>query len=113
MQATAPHDRPTRRQALRLAAGGFGSLALTAMLAESTDAGAADRSPPTAADPLAPRPPHFRPVMSVIFLYMTGGVSHVDSFDPKPRLFAGAGKTVRVDNFQGKPGDFVMYLKDL
>ena len=42
---------------------------------------------------------------------MTGGVSHVDSFDPKPRLFAGAGKTVRVDNFQGKPGDFVMYLK--
>ncbi len=42
---------------------------------------------------------------------MTGGVSHIDSFDPKPRLFAGASKTVRVDNFQGKPGDFTMYLK--
>ena len=47
----------------------------------------------------------------MIFLYMTGGVSHVDSFDPKPRLFAGADKTVRVDNFQGKLGDFMMYLK--
>ena len=42
---------------------------------------------------------------------MTGGVSHVDSFDPKPGLFAGANKTVRVDNFQGKLGDFQMYLK--
>jgi hypothetical protein len=75
-------------------------------------AGAADRSPSPSADPLAPKPTHFRPRASrVIFLYMTGGVSHVDSFDPKPRLFAGANKTVRVDNFQGKPGDFQMYLK--
>ena len=57
------------------------------------------------------RPTSRRRRSRVIFLYMTGGVSHVDSFDPKPRLFAGAGKTVRVDNFQGKPGDFKLYLK--
>lgn len=42
-----------------------------------------------AEDPLAPRPPHFKPTARrVIFLHMSGGVSHVDSFDYKPRLFA-------------------------
>lgn len=39
------------------------------------------------ADPLAPRAPHFPgKAKRVIFLFMTGGVSHVDSFDPKPAL---------------------------
>ncbi len=105
-------DPPTRREVLRLAAGGFGSLALTALLADLAEAGTKDRSSSVAADPLAPKPTHFRPrARRVIFLYMTGGVSHVNSFDPKPRLFADAGKTVRVDNFQGKLGDFRMYLK--
>jgi len=42
---------------------------------------------------------------------MSGGVSHVDSWDPKPRLFASAGKTVTVDEFQGRKGDFTMYAK--
>ena len=42
---------------------------------------------------------------------MTGGVSHVDSFDPKPKLFADDGKTVAVDNWQGKPGQVQRYLK--
>ncbi len=41
------------------------------------------------ANPLAPRSPHFPgKAKRVIFLYMTGGVSHMDSFDPKPKLFA-------------------------
>ncbi|MBI81731.1 MAG: sulfatase [Planctomycetaceae bacterium] len=40
-----------------------------------------------------PRQPHFRPrAKNVIFCYMSGGVSHVDSFDPKPRLAKEAGK---------------------
>jgi hypothetical protein len=47
----------------------------------------------------------------VIFLYMSGGVSHVDSWDPKPRLFADAGKTVTVDEFQGRKGNFTMFAK--
>ena len=39
------------------------------------------------ADPLAPRPPHFPgKAKRVIFLFMTGGVSHLDTFDPKPKL---------------------------
>jgi hypothetical protein len=56
-------------------------------------AGAAD-------DPLAPKAPHFPGrAKRVIFLFMTGGVSHLDSFDPKPRLFADAGKpTVKAAN---------------
>jgi hypothetical protein len=48
------------------------------------------------ADPLAPKAPHFPPkAKRVIFLFMTGGVSHVDSFDPKPALAKAAaqGKT--------------------
>ena len=49
------------------------------------------------ADPLAPRKPHFpAKAKSVIFLFMSGGVSHVDSFDPKPHLFADHGKQVDV-----------------
>jgi hypothetical protein len=53
------------------------------------------------ANPLAPRQPHFAPrAKRVIFLFMTGGVSHLDSFDPKPRLIADHGKfTTRVTPF--------------
>jgi hypothetical protein len=59
----------------------MGSLAFTAMM--QRNAGAALAS----ADPLAPRPGHFKAkAKSVIFLYMDGGVSQVDSFDPKPLL---------------------------
>jgi hypothetical protein len=46
----------------------------------------------------------------VIFLYMSGGVSHVDSWDHKPRLFSGAGQTVSVNEFQGRKGDYKMFL---
>jgi hypothetical protein len=42
---------------------------------------------------------------------MSGGVSHVDSWDPKPRLFADGGKTISVDEFQGRKGDFKMFAK--
>lgn len=115
MKARHEHERPTptRREVLRLAAGGLGALALNALLAdEGLAGGAADTGRPSAVDPLAPKAPHFAPrAKRVILLYMTGGVSHVDSFDPKPRLFASGNKTVRVDNFQGRLGDFTMYLK--
>ena len=73
---------------------------------------AQDGGTAAAADPLLPRAPHFAPkAKRVIFLYMSGGVSHVDSWDPKPRLFADAGKTVAVDEFQGRKGDFKMFAK--
>ncbi len=68
--------------------------------------------PPGPSDPLSPRPSHYAPkAKRVIFLYMSGGVSHVDSWDPKPKLFSDAGKTVSVDEFQGRKGDFKMWVK--
>jgi hypothetical protein len=89
----------------RRAAGGFASIALAGMLAEQARADAKD-------DPLAPKPPHFTAkAKRVIFLFMNGGVSHVDTFDPKPKLVADGGKTISVDNWQGKKGDFKRFLK--
>jgi Protein of unknown function (DUF1501) len=71
---------PDRRSFLRTAGCGFGSLALAALLAEEGRLFAET-------DPLAPKKPHFRPkAQRVIFLFMSGGPSHVDTFDPKPGL---------------------------
>ena len=56
-----------------------------------------------AADPLSPKPPHFPgKAKRVIFLYMSGGVSHVDSFDPKPKLLTDHGQKESV-GFLKKP----------
>jgi hypothetical protein len=98
---------PNRRGFLRSLVGGsalFPGL-VSQLLAED-----AVRSDST--DPLRPRAPHFEPkAKRVIFLYMSGGVSHVDSWDPKPKLFADAGKTISVNEFQGRKGDFKMFAK--
>ena len=73
----------TRREMLFKCANGFGGLALLALLAEKSS-GALSK---TGRNPLAPRPPHFgAKARSVIFLYMDGGPSQVDTFDPKPLL---------------------------
>ncbi len=98
---------PTRRELLSAAAGGFGAIALRGILAEEAPPAKAP-----AADPLAARQSHFVPrAKSVIFLYMTGGVSHVDTFDHKPKLAADHGKSITVDNWQGKLGKFTRFLK--
>jgi hypothetical protein len=78
----------SRRQALTQLGCGFGSVALAAL------AGQARASHPSSANgPLATRP-GVVPARAkrIIFLFMAGGVSHVDSFDPKPRLTAEDGK---------------------
>lgn len=68
---------PNRRQTIRSLAGG--GLLLPGLLAEML------ASP--SENPLQPKEPHYRaPAKRVIFLFMTGGVSHVDTFDPKPFL---------------------------
>jgi len=75
----------TRRAFLRQAGCGFGAVALVALWAQGDIAGA--EAAAAGSDPLAPRPPHFKPqAKNVIFLYMDGGPSQVDTFDPKPRL---------------------------
>src|SRR6516162_445806 len=80
----------TRRAMIRSLAGG--SLLMPGILAQLL---AADPTQPSAeSDPLAPRRPHFEPrAKRVIFLFSTGGVSHVDTFDYKPKLVAADGKT--------------------
>ncbi|MEY3459469.1 MAG: hypothetical protein RL215_2626, partial [Planctomycetota bacterium] len=65
-------------------------------------------------DPLAPREPHFAPrAKQVIFLFMTGGVSHVDTFDPRPELVRGHGKEIQADHpeIKNRPGYERIYLK--
>lgn len=65
-------------------------------------------------DPLAAREPHFpAKAKNVIFLFMTGGVSHVDSFDPKPELTLQHGKEINADHpeIKDRPGYERIYLK--
>lgn len=53
-------------------------------------------------DPLAARPSHSVPrAQRVIFLYMSGGVSHLDTFDPKPKLSADHGRKIAVEGGHG------------
>jgi hypothetical protein len=77
-------SRPlSRREALQQAGAGFGALALAALLGEEA----------SASNPLASRPPHFKPrAHRVIFLFMHGGPSQVDTFDYKPLLERDHGK---------------------
>lgn len=78
--------RGSRRRFLWDSALGFGSLALTGLLAEQARADLTGLTGGIAND-LKVRAPHFPPkVKSVIFMFMDGGVSQVDSFDPKPLL---------------------------
>ncbi len=88
----------SRRQMLCRAGTGFGALAMADMLArEALASNVAE--PDRTAHPYAVRAPHHAArAKRVIFLYMPGGPSHVDLFDPKPRL--------AVDN--GKPLPFEM-----
>ena len=107
-------NRLTRRAALKAAGCGFGYLAL-AGLAAQTRAG----STPTPANPLAPKQPHFSPrAKRVIFLFMQGGPSHVDTFDYKPLLEKEDGKMLAFDDARviantGKRGSSQRVMKPL
>jgi hypothetical protein len=80
----------SRRDWLTRTGCGFGSLAL---------AGLATRQATAAPDPLAAKEPHHKAkAKRVIFLFMQGGVSHVDSFDHKPRLEKDDGKMMAFDD---------------
>ncbi len=91
---------PNRRQMLKTFANGFGMIGLASVFAQDAWASNASdawltqlRDPARAASPLAARPPmHPAKAKRVIFLFMSGGPSHVDTFDPKPTLTAHNGK---------------------
>ena len=98
----------TRREFLWEAGGGFTAVALTGLLSQDrffqTPAGAAE-SVGRLTNPLAPKPPHFpAKAKSVIFLFMYGGPSQVDTFDYKPKLFELDGQTIPVKT-KGRGGE--------
>ena len=90
-----------RRQFLARSGGGLGILALAdllggqSLLADEAPASAASHRPP----------PHFpAKAKSVIWLFMEGAPSAVDTFDPKPELDKNHGKKIEIDVFNGNPG---------
>lgn len=80
----------SRRQMLQRSSVGFGYLALASLLGEEAQA--------APVDPLLPKTPHFEPrAKRVLFLFMKGGPSAVDSFDYKPKLQEDDGKPCPFD----------------
>jgi hypothetical protein len=77
----------TRRAFLECTGSGFGLLALASLMGRSVASAATTMANGTFSNPLAAKPPHFpAKAKSVIYLFMHGGPSHVDTFDPKPAL---------------------------
>jgi hypothetical protein len=86
------HLALTRRELLERCGMGYGALALGGLLAGSASAS-------SRVNPLDSRPPHFAArARQVIHIFMNGGPSHVDTFDPKPMLTRYAGKKLPADN---------------
>jgi hypothetical protein len=108
-----PAQEPSRRGFLQSAVTGSMLISglLSQLLAEDSSATPARRDDE---DPFALKPTHFpAKAKRVIFLFMSGGVSHVDSFDPKPKLTADHGKLVTLDHPETKnrPGYEKLFLK--
>jgi hypothetical protein len=101
-----------RRHFLERAGAGFGSLALFDLLAaqaaaqpQSNQPQPEPAAPPSATNPMAPRPGHFpAKATSVIWLFMEGAPSAMDTFDPKPELTKRDGQKFPIDVFNGSPG---------
>ena len=88
----------TRREFLWQSGAGFGAVALSGLL--SGEGLFADDSIDKKTNPLAAKPPHFpAKAKSVIFLFMYGGPSHIDTFDYKPTMTGMDGKTIAVKTF--------------
>lgn len=102
----APHWL-SRRELLQKSSVGFGQLALASLLAQQQPAHADRR-----VNPLASRSPQFAPrARSVIFCFMQGGPSHVDTFDYKPLLTRNNNKTIPLANVDGNHGRTGKILK--
>jgi hypothetical protein len=86
----------SRRDMLLRCANGFGAVAFAALFGQHAQSAA----PPASArarNPLAPKPPHYRArAKRVVFLFMDGGPSQIDTFDPKPRLDKEHGRPIKM-----------------
>ena len=95
-------NRTHRREFIKDIGGGFAALGLTGMLAQDGffSSKAMAKTAPQFINPLAPKnSPLPGKAKSVIFLFMYGGPSHVDTFDYKPELYPLDGKTIKVRTF--------------
>lgn len=89
------HQPISRREMLSRCSNGFGGIALLSLMHGKNQTFGDSAS--AAANPLAPKPPHFAPrAKHVIMLYMDGGPAHMDTFDPKPRLKAEHGQPFKM-----------------
>ena len=89
----------SRRWFLEQCGVGLGSIALGGLLGDSAQG---------ATGPLVPKQPHFAPkAKNVIFLFMAGGPSHLEMFDPKPKLAQYDGKTVPAELIEGYRAAFI------
>ena len=96
----------SRRQLLKSSGVGFGMLGLSALLAQEQQLDAAVKS----TSPLIPKQTHHTPrAKHVIFLFMNGGPSHVDTFDPKPELKVQEGKAGKGGKYMPSPFSFSKY----
>src|SRR6476620_2764754 len=87
----------SRRELLHRATLGVGSIGLATLLADSAGAGPAARQ----VNPLAPKKPHFPgKAKRLVHLFMNGGPSQVDTFDPKPLLAKFHGKPLATPNLR-------------
>jgi hypothetical protein len=88
----------TRRELLCRAGMGMGAIAMSNMVGQALGATGDDAS---SLNPLMPRKPHFKAkAKRVIHLFLNGGPSHVDTFDPKPSLAKFAGKALPIENYK-------------
>ena len=91
----------TRREFLWETGAGFTGLAMTGMLAADGFFAESALAAPPQANPLLPKPPMFPPkAKSVIFLFMYGGPSQLDTFDYKPKLVGRDGQTITTRSFR-------------
>ena len=89
-----------RREFLHTVGGGFPALALTGLLGSEGFFKELKGATTSSANPLASRPPMIQgKAKSVIFLFMYGGPSHIDTFDYKPNMYGMDGKTIEVKTF--------------
>lgn len=96
---------PSRRAFLRRTGSGFGMVALTAMLAEAGLLTAPANAAMVAGNPIAAKPSHFAAkAKNVIWLFMNGGQSQVDTYDYKPALEKHDGQ--KLEGFDNKTGFF-------
>jgi hypothetical protein len=107
---TENNSKLSRRELIFRAGTGFSGLALASLL-DKDGLLAAEPGQQKRVNPLSAKPSHFpTKAKSVIFLFMYGGVSHVDTFDPKPELTKNHGKPMnkgKVDVFFGNPGNLM------